>query len=445
MSVFVPVSRLPVAPGRLGRSELAYKIGGADERRFPRTVLVPRLVAALCGELVAARQQRMPTGESRLRLGRSVVRAVTKGLRALTGGVLEIEMPHPRLALGSLAMEDRTRNVLERLLPVIGRQAHWTVERYLAIPGFGARCLVDLLAAKQEWEEADDGARSLAPRSGSGLLAATTGEITALLAAHLPLRGAEVGTLLVRHRVTTAPLTLRALAELYASAGETAPFQIIHRDGVEIAVATGSRGLATMVAAAAVRLVALAGVATADMVAERVRVLARADVTTAMVKRLLIALPRQRWLDDRMEWFSLTGDRSPLRQAIDKVFAVNDRVDPVELRAALEKISGERRVPPEILDAYLSAIADCELAARAVSPRAAAARASLGGSEGRLVALLTSAAGEMSRATLRRQSAAGGLSWATVIRLLKVSPLLMTGPGDRVRLIGAPRRPPPLA
>ena len=440
MSVFVSVSRLPVAPGRLGRSELAYKIGGADERRFPRTVLVPRLVAGLCGELVVARQQRMPSGEPRLRLGRAVVRAVTKGLRGLTGGILKVEMPHPRLALGSLAMEDRTRNVLERLLPVIGREAHWTVERYLAIPGFGARCLVDLLAAKEEVEAA--GEHQPAPRSGPGVLAATTDEITALLVTLLPLRGAEVGTLLVQHRVVTAPLTLRALAELYAAAGQTVPFQIIHRDGVEIAVPTGSRGLATLVAAAAVRLVALGGVATAEMVAERVRVMARAEVTAAMVKRLLIALPRLRWLDDHMEWFSLTGDRSPMRQAIAKVFAVHDRVDRSELRAALEKVSGARHLPPEILDAYLSAVADCELDSRAVNPRAAAERVSLGGSEARLVALLATAGGELSRAALRRASFESGLSWATVTRLLKASPLLVTGPGDRVRLIGAPRRAP---
>ncbi|MEA2700624.1 MAG: hypothetical protein QOI66_4895 [Myxococcales bacterium] len=444
MSVFVPIPRFVVAPGRLARSELTSKIGRNRNQNFPRPggALIPRLLVPVCDDkfLAGCLENRLAvpsTDNARRRLGRAVVLELGKALRNLPAEVLQTALPHPRLALGSFVIEDRTRNALERLLPIIGRQNHWTVEHYLSIPGFGARCLIDLLAAHEEAESA-----SLLPSPSqqparSASLAANLDDIAALLAAHLPLPSADVGPLIVRHGVTMPALTVPALAELYRSADRPVPFQVIRSQGVEIAVPQGSHGLMAAVGATAVRLCSLWGVVTTTMIADRVHVLRSAEVTLPMVKRLLVALPRLRWLDDRMQWFAMTGDRSGLRQAVAKVFAVADPIDCHDMRQALNKgRAAAQEIPGPVLDRYLRVIADAELDERGLCHRSTGERAALEPAEATLVRLLADGGGQMAADALRRAAATLSLSLPAVARLVKTSPLFLPGPDDRVGLVG---------
>ena len=72
-----------------------------------------------------------------------------------------------------------------------------------------------------------------------------------------------------------------------------------------------------------------------------------------------------------MGWFSLAGDRSPLRLAVDKAVSVAGRVPLRALRSALA--TGRPRAPrppAAVLARYLSEVADCEIAPTGVRARA---------------------------------------------------------------------------
>jgi hypothetical protein len=134
---------------------------------YPRTpgVLIPEELVAVCSqdarlEKVQRHVTADSTPEAARLLGAEVVRVVQRRLRALPRRALDAALPRPERALRSLVLEDRTRKALERAPTSDARDAQaWTVARYLGLRGFGARCLVDLLAA---CEEARDGAEIVA-------------------------------------------------------------------------------------------------------------------------------------------------------------------------------------------------------------------------------------------------------------------------------------------
>jgi hypothetical protein len=151
MSLYVAVPNALHAPSRLNRSQLRDKMG-TRRQTYPRAagVLVPRPLVAICRDAHVDPGAHIASFDGRMKAGRDVVQAVSRALRHIPDEILDLEMPHPSIVLASFTLEDRTRNALERLLPILAKEPRWSVGRYLAIPKFGARCLVDLLAA---WEE----------------------------------------------------------------------------------------------------------------------------------------------------------------------------------------------------------------------------------------------------------------------------------------------------
>lgn len=359
-----------IAPSLLNRSQLAQKIGARDnDYPRPRGVLVPR---ALLGIYSEPPSPTLTHPDVRKHVGRDVVSHTARALRSVGCDLLNLPMPHPTAALRSLAIENRTRSVIERLLPLIAKEPHWTVGRYLQIPSFGARCLVDLLAASEE---------------------------------------------------------------AIAAAAET-PAPVNTTDALLLSVAD-SRSFSSTVTATAARLVSFWGLATVRSVIERVRAVKGLDTSKAMVCRLLVGLPQLRWLDDKMDWFSFTGDASRLARAVDKVFAVCDRIDLAELRRALDRGRPRAdRVPRSVLERYLSEIADVEIDGRWLRRRAPAPTSPLPQNEATLVELLQRAGGDADVRSLRAAAALRGIPGETVESLLRDSPLFLRATRLRIRLVG---------
>jgi hypothetical protein len=444
MKLYIDVPRFPDAAPRLTRAQLTQKLGaGTNAYPRPAGVIIPRALSNICRSLSSL-------DLARKQYGREVVDRVARSLRHLTPDLLELEMPHPSTVLRTLPVEDRTRGVLDRLLPVLSDEPIWSVGRYLRIPKFGARCLVDLLAA---CEETIGGTATT--RGGSGPIAAgqrsrivvpftpvdlgRLDDIALLLRRLLPMSGSELARLLVDEGLATAKVTLEHLAGVYLRMDRRPPFRAIAFGGIEIALGGDTNGFAATVAATAVRLVSHWGLSTVASVVDRVGVLRSAPTSRGFVCRLLVALPRLRWLDSTMEWFSFLGDRSRLARGVARIFAVARRVPFHDLRRALGK--GQARapeVPGNVLTRYLSDVAQCQIdAGRVVSGQRLVDAAPVG-DEAVLVDLLGPARPDLEVRALRGAAAARAVPPERVERLLRHSPLFLRTRRSHFRLIGHP-------
>lgn len=341
---------------------------GAGHRQYPRAggVLVPRALASLIPAPLS--RGALPSASApRLRLGRQIVDEVAGGMQHLPAELRRLRLPPPSVVVRSLPIEQRTRNVVERLVPTEAG-ATWTVERYLHVPRFGPRCLTDLLAAHQEWRDdtrendkregahAEGGDMATAPRRVPESLALV--DVARRLRDRLPLAPTELRALLPEFLPARGPTPLRALLAAFQDAGMTPPFRIVGRNGNEIAVPVGAAGLAQSVSETASRQVVAWGIAEVSEVAGRVAVLAGTPGGETMVRRVLVALPRLRWLDERMTWFSFVEERSALRKAVDRIFKGAQAMKIVELAVELAKQArAVRRAPISVLTRYLTDIA----------------------------------------------------------------------------------------
>ena len=378
MDLFTDVPHAFSASAHLTRLQCAQKLG-ARKHDFPRPlgVLLPRALAGIC------RAPSSSAGDPK-QAGRAIVLRVSRTLRNLPDDLLTRALPHPSAVLHALPIEDRTRGVLDRLLPLLAREATWTVERYLHIPKFGARCLVDLLAAHEEAGGATTPLLGAArPPAGTAAQSGRTvvpftpvdlgrlDDISRLLRRSLPMVESDAAHLLMCERLASRPITLEHLAAIYRAISQPAPFRVVASGETPVAVAADNHGFSATVSATAARLVSRWGVSTVATVVRQLAALRPSAASRAIVARLLVALPRLRWLDDRMGWFSLAGDRSPLRLAVDKAVSVAGRVPLRALRSALA--TGRPRAPrppAAVLARYLSEVADCEIAPTGVRARA---------------------------------------------------------------------------
>jgi len=344
---------------RLRLAQLTAKIG-AGFRQYPRAggVLVPRALADLAPTLRDAREISASEDE-RLALGRAVVVEVAKVMRRLPAAVLAVPLPSPSHVVERTSIEHRTRNVVERLIPFEAGRA-WTVARYLQVPGFGARCLTDVLAAHEESAQPPDGAPPTAAAEALGSPSVPLFNVARRLRAVLPLTGTELRALYPDETFARATDPLRALARACAAAGVAAPFRLVRRGGSTIAVAPGSAGLARAACEEAARQVAAWGVADVADVASRVECLSESAVGETIVRRVLVALPRLRWLDPRMRFFSFVNERSPLGKTVERLFAEREVVPLDQLLTTLaEGSAAARRTPGPVLARYLAEIAGC--------------------------------------------------------------------------------------
>lgn len=179
---------------------------------------------------------------------------------------------------------------------------------------------------------------------------------------------------------------------------------------------------------------------------------------------MLVALPRMHWLDREQHWFAFADANGRFEAALDKIFAIVDRIRFDELRAALgHSLIGARQAPAAVLRRYLVELGGCTIAppaGRSAPDKLSASlverprqndrldglRPSLALThpEATVVDLLAQAGGELDARMLRQHARAAGVARTTVNELIKASPLLApvaTAPPlpprlQRVRLIG---------
>jgi hypothetical protein len=334
-------------------------------------VLVARALAGLTPDLApGGAPTTLPRAQSaRLALGRAVVRQVALVTRRMPAELLAVALPPPSHFVALGIIEHRTRNVVERLVPFESSWARqpWSVARYLRVPGFGPRCLTDLLAAHEEAGRASSAPDVADARPSAAALV----EIARRLRAELPLTGPELRALFPSEGFARAPEPLRALLRAFVAAGVAAPFRLVRRAESTIAVAPGSAGVARVACEEASRQVAAWGLSEVDEVAARVERLSESAAGGTIVRRVLVALPRLRWLDERMGWFSFVGERSPLAKAVERAFAQADALPASTLVTTLLGGSASaRRAPIPVLMRYLSEIAGCEIVDGQVRRRA---------------------------------------------------------------------------
>ncbi len=356
----------PLAPPLLNRSQLAQKIGARDsDYPRPRGVLVPRAL----GELYA--RPPSPTLD-RKHIGRDVVLQTSRALRSLGRDLLDLPMPHPTVALRSLALENRTRSVIDRVLPLIAKEPRWTVGRYLQLPSFGARCLVDLLAACEEADASPDqtpapvtACDSIWPTAANGHgFSATVIATAARLVSFWGL--ATVQSVIDRVRLvkafdTSKPMVCRLLVALpqLRWLDDDMDWFSFAGDGSRLARAVGQ--------------------------------------VFAVCDRIALG---------------------ELRCALDKG---RPRAD---------------RVPRRVLERYLSEVAGVEIDGRWLRRRAPEPTVALTANEAALVELLDRAGGEADVRALRAGASARGVPAETVEALLRDSPLFLRAARLRVRLVG---------
>jgi hypothetical protein len=387
------------------------------------------------------------TLESRKYLAGLVVKTVRRRFLDLPAELLSVRLPAPEVALRELVVGTCTRNALGRArASKAADPVAWTVGRYTEIPTFGAQCLVDLLAAREEasadgWlrprngDSDGDDAGSVVGAPPLPIDLARLADISRFLERRLPLPQAELGRALVADGLASRPISPDELARWYEADGRPPPFRVVRRRGAEIVTAGPAQEIASSIISTAAAFISWWGLGNVQSVTERVGALkeSRPDLGTA--RTVLGALPQLRWLDEAREWFSLRGESNRLTMVVRKVFSVVSRIARGELVSTLLKgqLPGQR--PPErVVERYLVDIADCELRGDFVHAKPGDQAAALTPGERVLVDTLRSGGGELPLTELKR-TVCGELPEWKVRHLVNSSPLFVRRDHGTVRLI----------
>jgi hypothetical protein len=258
------------------------------------------------------------------------------------------------------------------------------------------------------------------------------------VAERLPFAEGNVEVLRSSEQEMPAPLSLVNLARLYQARGQRVPFRILRRAGMTIAVASDMHAAAAAVIRSVLHMVENWGIVTTEAVAARAETLASSVVSVEVARRTLAALPRTCWLDGPdQKWLSLRGRAGHVGIAIRKVFSVSARVQLHELRTALSKAAPALLdVPKKALERYLVEIAGCTVDGTLVRRLNPLPISALSRGEAILVSLVETAGDDIELSVLRRRSLDASLPDTTLGRLLRLSPLVLPGAGDRIRVIG---------
>jgi hypothetical protein len=428
--------------------------------RYPRSgeAIVPKLLRPLVIERRPAayrdedndRLSRMdlgPAAWSRLsvaecqRLAMVVVDRVQTRVHALPAITRNHLLPDPRTAL-SLPIERRTANTIRRGAGS-ATAGPWTIGRYLALPRFGGRALVDLLAAVEARHEITARLEGARPEvfSASGDFASERALDAALtlITQRLPISETQAKAELLRERLIDGSVDLASLAHTAVRLGRHAPFHIIEMGGTRMVVRLADVTAARASYRIAIRAVQGWGTATIRAVASQLRVAVHAVVSAPFIEQLLAGTSGFRWLDRQHGWFWFAQGRNPIVEDLKKVFSVATRLSFARLWAALFRTRLGPAASAEAIEQICAAVPGMRLDGETVTiDRPFDRRAYLTDAENRVTRLLEKAPPEgMSESQIRRVVRTLGLPWTTVWRLLRYSPVVERSPNDLYRLLGS--------
>jgi hypothetical protein len=287
------------------------------------------------GNLGAAAWMRFPPEVCR-RVGTAVVDRVQSRLQGLPAGVLDAPLPDPSTVL-AFTLERRTANTVRRAFTAARVTGQWSLRRYLGLPRFGGRAVVDLLAAVE----------------GHGRVFRAPGDRAAdatidVVVASLPISERRAHRLLAAEDVRPA-IDLAGLARTAVLGGAPVPFRMVELGGTKIAVGP-SQVTATQAAyRLARRSVRGWGAASIRAIAAQLRGAPGFDGSSLFVERVLAEIDSFRWIDRRQGWFLFAGEPNPLLEELKQVLSARSQTSLAALRALLYRTRGGPRFSMEAL------------------------------------------------------------------------------------------------
>jgi hypothetical protein len=380
-----------------------------------------------------------PDDEQVRRIAALVVSRAQRRLGCLPDHVLAFRLPDPGSVLSSLPLEHRTSSALRRVPRNGAAPEPWTVARYLDVPRFGGRALVDLLAsfeAHAAGSPATDGGPGGAASPAAAPVPALDGALTEICG-DLPLSEAQVNGELLRMGAIERPTSLPRLARAAARLGWTPSFRVVDIGGTRVAVPRAHVTAAANTYRIAARAVHEWGAATVNAVLDQLRVVASAGVGAGFVRAILATTEDFQWLDPQRTWFWFAARPSRLLQNIKKVFSVVPELAVFRLRSALARTEAGANVPPApVLCRICATLPGAFVKGTFVGIERLLDRAScLGNAERRVVEWFEDRRRSLPVGELGAVSQALGLSRWTVRRVLESSPLVEVLPGRRFGLI----------
>ena len=363
--------------------------------------------------------------EKCFQLGMAVVDRVQTRLDGLPPHVLDAPLPDPATAL-TFRLERRTANTLRRALSD-GAEGPWTLKRYLNVPRFGGRAVVDLLAAAEAHGGGVSAREIVAERIADRALT--------IIARQLPISEKRVNEDLIACGAP-ASFDLRDLVRSTVGRGQIALFHVLEMGGARIALRLSQLSAARAAYRIAVRSSQSWGATTIQSVADLIDEGPGSEGTVSFVEQVLVDLPAFRWIDRSNGWFWLLGHPNPLLDDLRRILSVTSRLPVPRLWNALFHIRRGGAPAPETLGRICAEIPGARIAAGELVFDGRLDRAEhLSDMEQRLVTILEAAAGSLPLRDLRRKVHAMGLSWTPASHALRTSPLFTTSDENLVRFL----------
>ncbi|HEY4394890.1 MAG TPA: hypothetical protein VGP64_12545 [Polyangia bacterium] len=391
---------------------------------------LPSVAAAANGDLLNKRNlgaeawKSLPVDQC-LQLGMAVVDRVQTRLQGLPAHVLDAPLPDPATAL-TFGLERRTANTLRRAISD-GAKGPWTLKRYLSLPRFGGRAVVDLLAATEASGGGASAREIVAERISDRALS--------IIARHLPISERRVNEDLAACGAP-APFDLRELVRTTIGRGQIAPFHVLEMGGARIALRLSQLSAARATYRIAVRSIQSWGAASIASLAGLIDDVPGSESTECFVEQVLVDVPAFRWIDRSSGWFWFVGRPNPLLNDLRKILSVTSRLPVSRLWRGLFHIRRGGAPAPETLGRVCAEIPGARVTAGEVIFDGRLDRSVyLTETESRLVTTLEAAGGSLPLADLRRAIQASGRSWTPSSNSVRSSPLFTTSDEDVVHLL----------
>jgi hypothetical protein len=394
----------------------------------------------------------------------------------------DVHLPNPATLIGSVPLEGRTYTLLRRRVdgtPVAGT---WTVAQYLAIKGFGARALIDVLSALEAQivvppTALPSGPFDLPVIPAPPLAATLAAELEAIARWHrgrcnsrgpdrpsaddprhrgtplldralrligeaLPL-STDAAVAVVRplgghdNSTSATDVSFDEIANAAVRLGRPTPFRRVRIGALDLLVRWNDVDAARHVHNIATRMAYDWGIPQIEAVAERLSVVTGHRRSNDFIERVLSAHPDFAWLDRTAGWFWFRGRHSRLHDGIAKIFSVATRVDLRTLGLLLFRNRPTPDRPSTLaLRNALAALSQITVAGDLVTvPTPLDRQTHLSRVERDVVPLFERHGPVLTAQGLRRIGHWDPGTWSEIDRTLRTSPLFQEAPGA-YRLVG---------